>query len=135
LRGLLLASARMGEFAPHVNLGYAIRGGRNDAILATGGFDQPLSDWATLAVDVISEWQVGESSLRLPGVVTIDFPVTRTVTPTNIPNIQDHRVSSSFGLKFRTPGGPIVVANALMPMRRGGLESRFVWTVGIDGNF
>jgi hypothetical protein len=135
LRGLLLASARMGDFAPHLNLGYAMRGGRNDAILATGGFDQPLSDWATLAVDVISEWQVGESSLRLPGVVTIDFPVTRTITPTNIPNIKDHRVSGSFGLKFRTPGGPIVVANALMPMRRGGLESRFIWTLGIDGNF
>jgi hypothetical protein len=135
LRGLLLASARLGDFAPHVNLGYAMRGGRNDAVLATGGFDQAMSDWATIAVDVISEWQVGESSLRLPGLVTIEYPVTRHITPTNIPNIRDHRVSGSFGMKFRTPGGPIVVANALMPMRRGGLESRFVWTLGIDGNF
>jgi hypothetical protein len=135
LRGLLLASARLGDFSPHVNLGYAMRGGRNDAVLATGGFDQAISDWATIAVDVISEWQVGESSLRLPGLVTIEYPVTRHITPTNIPNIRDHRVSGSFGMKFRTPGGPIVVANALMPMRRGGLESRFVWTLGIDGNF
>jgi hypothetical protein len=135
LRGLLLASARLGDFSPHVNLGYAMRGGRNDAFLATGGFDQAMSAWATIAVDVVSEWQVGESSLRLPGLVTIEYPVTRHVTPTNIPNIRDHRVSGSFGMKFRTPGGPIVVANALMPLRRGGLESRFVWTLGIDGNF
>ena len=135
LRGLLLASARFGDFSPHLNLGYAIRGGRNDAVLASTGFDQPLSDWATLAADVLTEWQIGESSLTLPNVVTITYPVERTVTPTNIPNMKDHRVYGSFGMKFRTPGGPIVVANALVPMRRGGLESRFVWTLGIDGNF
>jgi hypothetical protein len=125
----------LGDFAPHLNLGYAARGGRNDAVLATGGFDQPLSSWATMAVDVISEWQVGESALRLPNSVTILYPVERHITPTNIPNIKDHRVNGSFGMKFRTPGGPIVVANALMPLRRGGLESRFIWTLGIDGNF
>jgi hypothetical protein len=135
LRGQFLASARLGNFAPHLNLGYALRGGRNDAVLATGGFDQPLSDWATIAVDLITEWQVGESSLQLPGDVVILSPVTRHVTPTNIPDIRDHRVNGSFGMKFRTPGGPIIVANALMPLRRGGLESRFVWTLGIDGNF
>ena len=135
IRGLMLASARLGDFAPHLNIGYALRGGRNDALLATGGFDQALSDWATLAVDLISEWQVGESSLTLPANVTIIHPVERHVTPTNIPNIKDHRVNGSFGMRFRTPGGPIVVANALMPLRRGGLESRFIWTLGIDGNF
>ncbi len=135
LRGLLLASTRLGDFSPHLNLGYALRGGRNDALLITGGFDQPLSDWATLAVDVLTEWQVGGSSLQLPGDVIIEFPVTRHITPTNIPDIKDHRVNGSFGMKFRTPGGPIIVANALMPLRRGGLESRFIWTLGIDGNF
>lgn len=135
IRGLILGSARFGDFAPHVNLGYAMRGGRNDAILATGGFDQPLSGWATMAIDIISEWQVGEGSLTLPGPVTIEHPVVRKITPTNIPNLKDHLVSGSFGVKLRTPGGPIVVANALMPMRRGGLESRFTWTLGIDGNF
>jgi hypothetical protein len=135
LRGLFLASARLGNFAPHLNLGYALRGGRNDAVLATGCFDQPLSDWATIAVDIMTEWQVGESSLQLPNDVAILSPVVRHVTPTNIPDIKDHRVNGSFGMKFRTPGGPIIVANALMPLRRGGLESRFVWTLGIDGNF
>lgn len=135
LRGLVLASTKFGDFSPHLNLGYALRGGRNDAVLAGTGFDQPLSDWATLAADVITEWQVGESSLTLPNAVTILHPVERTITPTNIPNMRDHRVYGSFGMKFRTPGGPIVVANALMPLRRGGLESRFIWTLGLDGNF
>ena len=135
VRGILLASTRLGDFAPHVNVGYAARGGRNDAILAAGGFDQPLSSWATIAVDALTEWQVGESSLKLPGDVHYEFPVARTISPTNIPNIKDHRMYGSFGMKFRTPGGPILVANALMPLRRGGLESRFIWTLGLDGNF
>ena len=32
-----------------------------------------MSDWATIAVDLITEWQVGESSLTLPNNVTIQF--------------------------------------------------------------
>jgi len=44
-------------------------------------------------------------------------------------------MSGSFGMKFRTPGGPILVTNALVPLRRGGLESRFIWTLGLDANF
>lgn len=137
LRGLLLASTRAGTVSPHVNVGYALRtgSGRNDALLVTSGFDQPLSDWATFALDVVSEWQVRANSLQLPGVVQYDYPVPRSVVPTNIPNMRDHRVNGSFGAKFRTPGGPIVVANALVPLRVGGLQSRLIWTLGIDGNF
>ena len=135
LRGLVVGSAVFGSFSPHVNAGYFMRGGYNDYLLGTLGFDQPLSDWATLAVDVISEWQVGENALELPGEVTFTYPVERHVTPTNIPNIDDHRVNGSFGMKFKTPGGPIIVANGLIPLRRGGLESRFIWTLGIDANF
>jgi hypothetical protein len=136
LRGLLLASARLGSVSPHLNIGHEIRTGRgrSDAILATAGFDQPLSDWATMAMDVISEWQVG-SGVRLPTAVRIQFPVERTIEPTNIPYMKDHRVHGSFGMKFRVLGGPILVANALVPLRRGGLESRLVWTLGVDGNF
>jgi hypothetical protein len=137
LRGLLLASARFGDFSPHLNVGYALRmgDGRNDAVLATGGFDQPLSDWATLAVDVVAEMQIGASALRLPPPVHYELPVERTVLPTNVPNMKDHRVNGSLGMKFRIPSGQILVANALVPLRRGGLESRLIWTLGIDGNF
>jgi hypothetical protein len=137
LRGLLLASGRFGDFSPHVNLGYSARAGRghSDAILATVGFDQPMSDWATMAMDLITEWQVGAGGLQVPDVVRYEHPVERLVFPTNLPNMKDHRVAGSFGMKFRTPGGPIIVANGLVPLRRGGLESRFIWTLGMDGNF
>ena len=137
VRALAIASARFGDFSPHLNAGYALRTGpgRSDVILATGGFDQPVSSWATLAVDVISEWEVGEAGLQLPSIVNYEFPVARSVQPTNIPEMRDHRVNGSLGFKFRTPGGPILVTNALVPLRRGGLQSNLVWTLGLDMNF
>ena len=109
--------------------------GRADAWLVTAGFDQPVSGWATLAAEVLSEWQTGGGGLELPGTVTLLYPFVRTVEPTNIPDMKDHRVNGSFGFKFRTPGGPILVTNALVPLRRGGLQSSLVWTVGLDLNF
>jgi hypothetical protein len=137
IRALAIASARFGDFSPHLNLGYALRTGkdRNDGFLATAGFDQPVAPWATMAVDVISEWQIGASGLVLPHTVVYEFPVERTVEPTNIPEMRDHRVNGAFGFKFRTPGGPILVTNALVPLRRGGLQANLVWTIGLDANF
>jgi hypothetical protein len=137
VRALAIGSARFGDFSPHLNLGYALRTGpgRNDVLLATGGFDQVVASWATMAVDVISEWQVGKSDLVLPHTVVYEFPVERTVEPTNIPEMRDHRVNGAFGFKFRTPGGPILVTNALVPLRRGGLQANLVWTIGLDANF
>ncbi len=137
LRALAIASARFGDFSPHLNAGYALRTGpgRPDAFLATGGFDQPVSSWATLAVDVISEWEVGSGGLVLPGTVNYQFPVERSIQPTNIPELRDHRLHGSLGFKFRTPGGPILVTNALVPLRRGGLQANLVWTIGLDANF
>ena len=137
LRGFAIASGRFGDFSPHLNLGFVWRGGRvrNEAVLFNAGFDQPVSPWATLAVDLLSEWELGASGLVLPGQVTIQYPFIRTVDPTNLPNLKDHRINGSLGFKFRTPGGPIVVTNALVPLRRGGLQANVVWTVGLDLNF
>jgi hypothetical protein len=136
-RALAIASGRFGDFSPHVNAGYMVRTGegRNDALLLTGGFDQPVAEWATLSVDVLSEWETGASALQIPEPVTLIHPFVRTVEPTNIPAMRDHRVSGSLGFKFRTPGGPILVTNALVPLRRGGLQANLVWTVGLDMNF
>ncbi len=137
-RALLLASARFGDFSPHLNLGYALRGGanRNNVVLLTAGFDQPVNNWATLATEVVSEWQPGGNETVLPGTVSFAFPFVRTMEPTNIPNSRDHRVLGSFGAKFRTSdNGPILLANMLVPIRRGGLQPTGMWTVGLDLGF
>jgi outer membrane putative beta-barrel porin/alpha-amylase len=136
-RGLGVLSARFGPFSPHANIGFLLRStdSLNNAVLATVGFDHLMAPWATLAVDLVSELQVGESKLQLPGLVTYEVPFRRTVEPTNIPNRRDDQISASFGFKFLTGSGITMVANALWPLNRGGLRPNALWTVGLEYNF
>ncbi len=136
-RGLGILSARFGAFSPHANIGYLFRGGssQNSAVLATVGFDHVMAPWAAMAVDLVSELQVGESKLRLPGTVTYDLPFRRTVEPTNIPSERDDVVNGSFGCKFVTHSGITIVANTLWPLNRGGLRPNVLWTAGLEYNF
>ncbi len=137
VRGNAIASAQFGPFSPHLNLGYLVWTGpnRTDAVLATVGFDQPMSTWATMAVDVLSEWQVGESDLRLPGPIHYVSPFARTVIPTNIADRKDHRVIGTIGFKFQTKSGPLIVTSGLVPLKAGGLQPYAAWNVGVEFNF
>ncbi len=82
-RGLAILSAHFGAFSPHANFGYLYRGGQfeNDAVLATLGFDHLMAPWATLAIDVLSALQVGESPLQVPGPVMSRPPTTGRSSP------------------------------------------------------
>ncbi len=132
-----IVSGRFGDFSPHVNAGYLARGGelQNDAVLATAGFDHLISPWATLAVDLISQWQVGASKLVLPGPVQYIAPFPRTIDPTNIPVRSDNLLEGSFGFKFTTPRGVTIVANSIVPLSHGGLTPGVVWTMGLEYGF
>src|SRR6267378_257351 len=136
-RGLGILSARFGAFSPHANIGYLFRSGdlQNSAVLATVGFDHVMAPWATMAVDLVSELQVGENKLRLPGTVTYDLPFRRTLEPTNIPNERDDLINGSLGFKFTTRAGITLVANTLWPLNRGGLRPNVLWTAGLEYNF
>ncbi len=135
-RAMGIFSAQYGRFSPHLNAGYLWRGGdlANDAVIANVGFDQALNDWATIAADVLSEWEVGDSKLTLPGPVKYTIPFARQVDPTDIPNKRDNRANASIGFKFRA-GAPTIVTNALIPLIRGGLQPNVVWTTGLEFNF
>ncbi len=137
LRGLGIFSAQFGAFSPHVNLGYLYRTGRltNDAVLATAGFDQLLAPWATLAVDVVSELQVGANRLQLPGEVVIQSPFRRTIQPTTIPNTRDDLVNASLGFKFLTSAGVTIITNTIVPLNRAGLRPDVVWTAALEYGF
>jgi hypothetical protein len=138
LRGLFILSGRFGDFRPHANLGYLLRTGerRADALLMTLGFEQPLNPWTTIVLDLITEWETGDGALELPGTIFFQFPFTRSVEPTNLRNLRDHRVGGSLGFKFRTSDrGPRIVTNALVPLRQGGLQPAVMWTAGLEFNF
>jgi hypothetical protein len=136
-RGLAILSARFGAFSPHANVGYLHRGGafETDAVLGTLGFDHLLAPWATLAVDLISQLQVGDSPLQVPDPVVIQAPYVRTITPTTIPDRRDDLVDGSFGLKLTTATGLTIVGNGEWPLNRGGLRADVIWTLGLEYNF
>jgi hypothetical protein len=136
-RALAIVNSRMGDFSPHINVGYLHHAGdqQNDAVLGTVGFDHRMSDSFTLAADLVSELQVGDSKLALPGQVTWEAPFRRTLNPTNIPSIRDDIVNGSFGVKMAPAHNTLIVLNALFPLNRGGMRPNLVYTAGIERTF
>jgi hypothetical protein len=137
LRVLGIVSARYGNFSPHLNGGYLYRSGKaiTDAVLTTAGFDQLVSSWATLAVDLIGQWQVGTNQLILPGPVTFTVPYRRQTNPTNIPNRNDSLLDGSLGFKLNAGRAITIVTNALVPLNKGGLRGNLAWTTGLEYRF
>ncbi len=134
IRGLGVFSARLGNFSPHVNAGYAYRRGDlfTDGLLTTIGFDHLLSSWATLAFDLIGEWEVGTNRIPLPGPVSFATPTRREIIPTNIPVRRDHQLNGALGVKLTNARGFTVVTNALVPLNRGGIRADWIWTAGAE---
>ena len=136
-RGLGVVSATLGNFSPHFNLGYAVRddSAQNNSVDAALGYDALLAPWATMAVDVLSSWQIGASHLKVPSPVQYQKPVARTLDVTNIPAQRDNYMSIALGFKFATKRGIQIVTNALFPLRDAGLQPGVMWTGGVAYNF
>ena len=136
-RGVFILTSRFGELWTHANVGYLYRAGEktNDAVLGTFGLTQQVAPHVTLATDLISELQVGDSKLTLPPPVHYDSPYQRVVDPTNIPNTRDDIVNGSFGFKITPRRELTIILNALFPLNRGGVRPNMIYTGGIEANF
>ncbi len=135
-------SLRRGAFSPHFNAGYIHRGGefQTDGVLATVGFDHLMGRRATLAIDVITEWQLGANKLDFPSPVTVSALIgnaqaVRVLRPVNIPDRKDNRALASIGAKFGIGAGLNLITNALVPLRQTGLQTNFGWTTGFEYSF
>jgi hypothetical protein len=136
-RVIAIVNTRFGDFSPHLNAGYLYHAGehQNDAVLGTAGFDQKLGSGITLAADLVSELQVGDSELELPSPVHYELPFVRTLVPTDIPDVRDDVVNGSFGFKFSASRNLTAVVNALVPLNRGGVRADMTYTVGVEYGF
>ena len=136
-RGVAVFTSSYGDFSPHANLGYLYRAGKrqNDAVLGTAGFDFKMADRVTMAADLVSELQVGDSKLHLPEPVHYDAPFSRTVRVTDIPDTRDDIVNGSFGFKMVPSKNVTLVLNSLFPLNRGGLRADLIYTAGVEYNF
>jgi hypothetical protein len=136
-RLLAIVASRFGDFSPHLNAGYLYRAGarQNDAVLGTAGFDQKLGSGITLAADVVTEFQVGDSELQLPSPVHYELPFSRTISPTDIPDVRDDILNGSFGFKISAARNLTAVLNSLFPLNRGGLRPDITYTAGVEYSF
>jgi hypothetical protein len=137
VRALAILGAQFGTFAPHFNGGYVARTDslQNDAIAATIGFDALAVQWATIAFDINSEWQLGASRITLPPPIVYSFPFERIYPATTIPEKRANTLNASFGVKFAVRGGAVLVMNGVVPLRRTGLQADYVWTAGLEYGF
>ncbi|MEO8576967.1 MAG: hypothetical protein ABI556_09715 [Gemmatimonadales bacterium] len=136
-RTLIVLGSRFGDFSPHANIGYLYRAAKdqNDAVLGTAGFDHRITDGVTLAADLVSELQVGDSKLKLPRTVTYESPFLRTLNPTEIPDHRDDIINGSFGFKLIPRRNITIVLNSLFPLNRGGLRADLIYTGGVEYSF
>jgi len=136
-RGVAALSGLFGRFSPHMNAGYLYRKTDNasDAVLGTLGFDHLMSENVTMALDVLSSFQVGEAKLRLPQPVQITYPFDRVIQPTSIREMRDDIVDGSIGFKISHATGVTAIVNALVPLNSGGLRGRTVFTAGLEYAF
>lgn len=136
-RGLGIVAAQFGSFSLHGNGGYLVRTGEleNDAVLATIGFDNLMTDRATLAFSLISEWRVGDAKLTLPPPIDLTLPFERRIASTSIPQRDDSRLDASLGVKLNLRGGTVFVLNGTVPLKKSGLQPDFYWTSGIEISF
>lgn len=137
IRAAALYSAQLGGFSPHLNVGYVVRNGdfQRDGVNIQTAFDQLLTDWATLAVGVEAEMQMGDNPFVLPEEIVLTEPFVRQFAATNIPNQDGDLLRAMIGGKFTVRGGTVLVANGIFPLRKVGLQPDFIWTLGLDFPF
>lgn len=136
-RLLTVVSGRFGDFSPHVNTGFAVRGGdiQPNSLLLTVGFDQHLFDRATVAIDLVSDFQTSRSDLRVPEPIQFSEPFPRSVPTTPIPERDDDLIDASIGAKVDLPADFRLLGNALVPLNDGGLRPDVLWTAGLERTF
>ena len=154
VRGLLLVSGSVGDFNPHLNLGYDYRGGNfdSDELEIVVGFSQKLAEGLTFAFDFLGEFDLEptEAVHLLPGEVTITdhVPVTnengevvdlthvRTIRRSNVPDQNyDHTLNASVGVWIAPTNNFQLLANLIIPLQDDGLRSNVAVTVGLSLSF
>jgi hypothetical protein len=154
-RALGVVSAEFGPFTPHVNVGYLYRGRadslQNHTVVGLLGFDHLLSAGVTLAVDLLSEFELDKSSVQVPPDIDYTEPFSRTVVASTIPDRRDNRIDATFGFKWSVPcaaqwptfcakgaevgRGITFITSVVVPLNHGGLRPGVIWSAGAQYKF
>lgn len=140
-----ILSARVSDFAPHLNFGYEKRSAdfQSDRFEFRAGFDHKVLSSLTFAFDLLGTIDVNSSkAIKLfPGTRTVIDEVpngeyAREIDLSNIPERDnDNTYSVSAGFKYAPSERVVLLVNLLVPMNDGGLRSSVAPTVGLSMNF
>ncbi|MEZ4699087.1 MAG: hypothetical protein R2834_02055 [Rhodothermales bacterium] len=135
-------SKRMGDFNPHLNVGFDRRMASfdSDEFEFALGFDQKLSNIFTVAADLLGaiDLQKDETIQIFPGSVSIpesfqNGSVIRTFNLTNIPQRStDSTLDLAFGFRVAPSDRIVMMGNILVPLNDSGLRADFIPTFGLS---
>jgi hypothetical protein len=145
LRSVIIGSKILGDFAPHLNLAYwkKFTDLDRDEFEFIVGFDQKVTEWFTLVIDVLGRIDLGDpvESQQFPESVDINWTVgntnyTNSVSLTNIPNYsKDNIFDAAFGFKMNLKNSLLIIANVFVPLNDAGLRAGIVPTIGMEFSF
>lgn len=143
LRFLLIASKIIGDFTPHLNLGYEMKNSDKDPddFEVYLGYDQKISESVTFALDFIGEFEVGSQSeeLSFPDPIVVERPdgtYKQRITFTNLPDqSHDNIINGAVGFKVQPKESLMMIANVFFPLNDSGLRADFIPTLGIEFSF
>jgi hypothetical protein len=124
-------------FSPHANAGVVVRGGegQRDAVLLALGIDHRSSPRLTAAAELLAQVPMGANPLVREEVLIRDALGNDTyVSTSNLPTLRDNLLDGALGLKLRI-WKVTLVGDAILPLNDGGLRSKLLWTVGLQGGF
>ncbi len=144
IRFSYIISKRLGNFTPHLNLGFDRRSANldSDELEFIVGFDQRIVSGVNFAAELMGEVDINdrEALVLLPGSATIGplpgGPNGQIVDLSNIPERDnDNSLNASFGIRVAASERFLFLGNVLVPLNGGGLRSTFVPTVGLTLSF
>lgn len=145
-----VASKKMGQFAPHLNLAYDRRGAAfdSDELELVAGFDQKIASSVSFAADFLGSFDLkrNEAIKLFPGVAHISDQfvnsagttgrLERAIDLSNIPDRDnDNTLDIALGFRAAPSARLLLLGNILVPLNDGGLRSSVAPTFGATINF
>ena len=110
--------------------------GPSAAVVSGQNFDQQLGERFTIALDLLADFQVGESEVVLPPAAEfIPSSARSTTLRTNIPDQKDNLLDAAVGFKLDGGNNIRIVTNVILPLLDGGMRPSAIWTFGLEKVF
>ncbi len=142
----MIWSKKVGDFTPHLNLGYDRRPAEldSDEFEFAAGFDQKVAEAVTFSIDILGEYDLNnDEAIKFFPEQTITIVENlgslqrkKVVDLTNVPQRNnDNTLNAAIGLRFAPSERFLLLGNILVPMNDGGLRSSVASTFGLTITF